>query len=74
MSPILILLEIKKDRIFLEVINNKHVSSGMKSTDNTGIGLNNTRRRLDLIYPDHYSLETNQTPTLYTATLSIDLT
>lgn len=74
MSPIIILLEIKKDRIFLEVINNKHASSSMKSTDNTGIGINNTRRRLDLIYPDHYSLETTQTPTLYTATLSIDLT
>ncbi|HEV3252705.1 MAG TPA: sensor histidine kinase [Puia sp.] len=74
MSPIIILLEIKKDRIFLEVVNNKHASSNMKSADNTGIGINNTRRRLDLIYPGRYSLETTQTPTLYTATLSINLT
>ena len=57
MSPIVILLEIKKDRIFLEVVNNRHASSNMKSADNTGIGINNTRRRLDLIYPGRYQLD-----------------
>jgi sensor histidine kinase YesM len=26
-------------------------------SDNTGIGINNTKRRLDLFYEDRYSLE-----------------
>ncbi|MEM7103821.1 MAG: histidine kinase [Bacteroidota bacterium] len=38
-----------------------------------GIGLNNVRRRLDLLYPDHYRLDINDTPNVYTVNLKIDL-
>jgi two-component system, LytTR family, sensor kinase len=55
-SPIRILLEIKKDSLYFSVTNNKHINTLLKVTDNTGIGISNTKRRLDLMYADRYTL------------------
>jgi sensor histidine kinase YesM len=38
------------------MFNGKRVSL----EESNGIGLNNTRRRLDLLYPDHYKLLVNK--------------
>ncbi len=38
-----------------------------------GVGLANVKRRLDLIYPDRYSLEFNQNETKYCVQLKLDL-
>ena len=55
-SPIRILLEIKKDSMYFSVTNNKHINTSLKVADNTGIGISNTKRRLDLMYEDSYEL------------------
>lgn len=38
-----------------------------------GIGLKNVRRRLELLYEDHYTLETNDTEDQYAVSLTIEL-
>lgn len=38
-----------------------------------GIGLANVRRRLELLYPDHHTLEIQQHNSIYTVTLTLDL-
>jgi hypothetical protein len=55
-SPIRILLEIKKDSLYFSICNQKHLSTMLRVTDNTGIGISNTKRRLDLFYEDKYAL------------------
>ncbi|MBS1599797.1 MAG: histidine kinase [Bacteroidetes bacterium] len=70
-SPISILLEIQKNNIFLKVKNNKHQGSNSKTDYNTGIGLNNTKRRLDLLYPNKHTLVIDDEPSSYTINLNI---
>jgi hypothetical protein len=55
-SPINILLEIKNDSLYFSICNHKHLSTALRVSDNTGIGISNTKRRLDLFYEDRYSL------------------
>ncbi|MEM6629197.1 MAG: histidine kinase [Bacteroidota bacterium] len=43
------------------------------STDYSGIGLQNTRKRLDLLYPGQYTLDVEDTPAIYTVNLHIPL-
>jgi sensor histidine kinase YesM len=55
-SPISILLEIKRDSLYFSICNQKHLSTMLRVSDNTGIGISNTKRRLDLFYEDRYAL------------------
>ena len=55
-SPISILLEIKKDSLYFSICNQKHFNTQLRLADNTGIGITNTKRRLDLFYEDRYAL------------------
>jgi sensor histidine kinase YesM len=55
-SPIRILLEINKDSLYFSICNQKHLSTMLRISDNTGIGISNTKRRLDLFYEDQYAL------------------
>jgi two-component system LytT family sensor kinase len=72
-SPILILLKIEESMVQLEVKNDKHSGSSIKSANNTGIGINNTRRRLDLMYHNRYVLETSSSETNFFVNLKIHL-
>jgi two-component system, LytTR family, sensor kinase len=72
-SPILILLNIEDGSVHLEVKNDKHPGNLLKSANNTGIGINNTRRRLDLIYHNRYSLETASSENHFCVNLKINL-
>jgi two-component system, LytTR family, sensor kinase len=56
-SPINILLEIQKDFLHFKICNQKHLNTLFRVSDNTGIGISNTKRRLDLFYEDRYTLE-----------------
>ena len=56
-SPISILLEIKPDSLYFSICNQKHLNTMLRVMDNTGIGISNTRRRLDLFYEDRYALD-----------------
>jgi two-component system, LytTR family, sensor kinase len=73
-SPIIILLEIKNTDLYFTVKNNKYTSTLLKSTDaNTGIGIQNARRRLDLLYKNRYTLNISDTAATYTVNLNICL-
>lgn len=56
-SPINILLEIKDNSLYFSICNHKQLNTMLRATDNTGIGISNTKRRLDLFYGDRYSLD-----------------
>lgn len=55
-SPIRIQLDIRDKSLYFSICNHKHFNTTLRTADNTGIGINNTRRRLDLLYPDKYEL------------------
>ena len=55
-SPIRILLEINKESLYFSISNQKHLNTSLKVADNTGIGISNTKRRLDLLYENRYEL------------------
>jgi LytS/YehU family sensor histidine kinase len=68
-------IDIDAHNIQLEIENSK--SSAQPSQETTvrsgGIGLVNVRRRLDLMYPRHYSLKIKDNPKSYTVNLTLDL-
>jgi two-component system LytT family sensor kinase len=70
-SPINILLDIKAESLYFSISNHKHLNTMMKLADNTGIGINNTRRRLDLLYPGRYELIINDKSNEFTVHLNI---
>jgi sensor histidine kinase YesM len=72
-SPIRILLEIKKDSLYFSVHNHKHINTSLKVSDNTGIGINNSRRRLDLLYDGQYGLKINDEAGEFTVQLNIQV-
>lgn len=73
MSPIAILIDIQHNAINFKVTNNKHRNANIIRADNTGIGINNTRRRLDLLYPGKHSLAINDEKETYTINLNIQI-
>jgi two-component sensor histidine kinase len=70
-SPINILLEIQKDSLNFKICNQKHLNTLLRVSDNTGIGISNTKRRLDLFYEDRYSLEIDDKPNEFSVHLKI---
>lgn len=52
---------------------NSIVKGAKQSTVNTGIGIANVKRRLELLYPGKYSLTIDEKPNQYTANLEIKL-
>lgn len=74
-SPIRILIQVNQNKLTLQVENRKFVSNPL-FTEQYGIGLKNTRRRLDLLYPDRYTLETGDVQgdvPLYRVNLQMEL-
>lgn len=66
----------QKDKILQLIVNNSIMKDNSISLDtNSGIGLVNTRRRLDLLYPGKYKLEISEpdAATEYTVHLVLDL-
>ena len=61
-SPINILLEIKDNSLYFSICNHKHLNTSLRVSDNTGIGISNTKRRLDLFYEDRYTLDIQDKP------------
>lgn len=69
-SAINIKLDCSPEKVVFNVNNRKFETTGKRST---GIGLNNVRRRLQLLYPDNHALEINETIEVYSVTLTINL-
>ncbi|HET6255993.1 MAG TPA: sensor histidine kinase [Puia sp.] len=70
-SPIRILLDIKEGSLYFSISNHKHFNTMLSMADNTGIGISNTRRRLDLLYPGKYELIINDKNNEFTIHLNI---
>lgn len=70
-SFINISLRSKADALIFEVSNSNHQPS--KKAEYSGIGLKNTRQRLDLLYQDQYVLEVLEKNNVYTVYLSLPL-
>ncbi len=69
-APLIIRLRLDNNRLFFYTHNKKRLGPKEKTT---GIGLANTRKRLDVIYPNRYSLEVDNAPDSYTCTLHLEL-
>ena len=72
-SPIDICMDAQNGSLLFKVKNNKHNQSQIKAINNTGIGIQNARRRLELLYPNKYQLQINDDPTTYTVNLQMDI-
>jgi hypothetical protein len=68
--PLRIRLTVVENQLTFETHNKKRHGPKEKSV---GIGLANTRQRLDLLYPGRYTLALNNGPDYYTCNLIIDL-
>ena len=73
MSPIEILLEINDQFIRFRVRNNKHINTSARIADNTGIGIQNTRRRLELLFPNRYALDIADERLSYMVNLKLNI-
>lgn len=69
-SPIRLLIEIDDGHLRFFIQNKKHLHNRDESG---GIGLNNVKRRLDLLYPGKYNLEISDETDTYTVELSLIL-
>ncbi len=70
LSPINILIESTKSNIHFRIKNHKHNRKG-NNLINTGIGINNTRRRLELLYPGKFDLNIEDEQSTYTINLNL---
>lgn len=59
------------DSVFFEIINIFDKERQLIKDKTSGIGLNNVKRRLKLLYPDRHKLEITQENNLYTVKLSL---
>jgi LytS/YehU family sensor histidine kinase len=68
-----ILIAINDDRLHMQVENSKGVIDDMEKDSFSGLGLENVKRRLELLYPEKYELTINDTEEKYTAVLQLPL-
>jgi len=67
-------LTVKKDRLAFEVFNTKPKATQADKTNfKKGIGMNNVKRQLDLIYPNQHTFKIEETSATYKVNLTIDL-
>ena len=59
-------------RLFFKIKNSKHAAQDTAPLNRGGIGLDNTRRRLELIYPGRHNLQITENE-YFTVELTIDL-
>jgi len=70
LSPVHLLIHVNEDHLQFFIQNKKHNNN--RDTMG-GIGLNNVKRRLDLLYPGKYSLNIVDEEQTYTCELSLVL-
>ena len=71
---ITILFEQKNNTVRLAVKNSKsRIKPTQKKNSSSGIGLENIKRRLSILYPDKHSLVINETDNVYSSTLEMKM-
>jgi LytS/YehU family sensor histidine kinase len=71
-SRIRVAIKIDDDKLQLEVFNNKVVVH-RSDEDKSGVGIENTRHRLELLYPDRHTLRINDTKNDFSVLLTLQL-
>ncbi len=69
-NPITIVLNVTSDKLFFQVINKKN---NQNKDETGGIGLQNVKRRLDLLYKGAYRLHIEDTEAIYNCELYLNL-
>jgi two-component system LytT family sensor kinase len=68
-----IVIEIKEDHLSFSVSNNYNAGN-LSKDKSSGIGLENVKNRLELLYPGKYKLDLNDSGSIYTVKLNLTLT
>lgn len=71
-SDILVAIKIENDSLTLTVTNNK-VNYSVHHKDSSGLGISNTKHRLEMLYPGKYILDIDDGPQKFTVYLQISL-
>lgn len=71
-SEIKIRFEFLEQKMFFTIQNAIHPNGG-DSLESSGVGLDNAKRRLELLYPDNHILKITKTPESYHVLLKIEL-
>lgn len=69
-NPITIVLNVTSNKLYFQVINRK---SNQNKDQTGGIGLQNVKRRLDLLYKGEYRLDIEDNEAIYNCELYLDL-
>ncbi|SFD19936.1 Histidine kinase [Chitinophaga sp. CF118] len=72
-SRIAVSLSCTSDKIYFDVYNTIHLNRSSDIEDSMGIGLNNVRQRLALLYPDRHELSIRETGTEFFVHLTIQI-
>ncbi|MBK9330366.1 MAG: histidine kinase [Sphingobacteriales bacterium] len=67
-----ITIDISNSQLLMNVRNNKY-KTALREEEQSGIGIKNTKKRLNLIYPDKHELTIENNDTSYTAILKLNL-
>lgn len=62
-----------KKRIYFECENQIRVLNDTEKSENSGLGIENIKRRLDLLYPETHRLDIIEKDNLFTVKLNIQL-
>lgn len=68
-----ILLEQKGNKVYLEVENSKLNTHIKKNNENSGLGLENLKNRLNILYAGKYDLQIQETDNVYNSKLLIQI-
>ncbi|MFN2440700.1 MAG: hypothetical protein ABR503_15965, partial [Chitinophagaceae bacterium] len=66
-------IDIVDGSLIMKVMNGKDLH-GSKNIVNSGTGINNAKKRLDLLYPGRYELEITDEPEVFVVNLKLTLT
>jgi LytS/YehU family sensor histidine kinase len=69
-NPIKINIKVDHNLLFFDIHNKKNTHN---KDESSGIGLNNVKRRLDLIYPENYKLDVEERGDFYFSELTLNL-
>lgn len=72
-SHIVIKVQLKRNELYLQAFNNKVVIDELRD-DKVGLGISNTRQRLNLLYPSKHLLTITETEKDFSVSLHIKLT
>jgi hypothetical protein len=68
-----LIIEVEKNRLLFSVLNNKGIINELKTTDHEGLGLENVKRQLELLYPGKHSLRIKELKNSFAVELQLEL-